>query len=30
MDDPRLEEYNSIVLDVMLDPLKYKWELQGF
>ena len=30
MEDPRLEEYNNIVLDVMLDPLKYKWEIQGF
>lgn len=26
----RLEEYNNIVLDIMLNPLKYKWEIQGF
>ena len=30
MEDQRLKEYNSIVLDVMLEPLKYKWEIQGF
>ena len=30
MEDPRLKEYNSIVLDVMLEPLKYKWEFLGF
>lgn len=30
MEDPRLKEFNNIVLNVMLEPLKYKWEIQGF